>query len=411
MKPQLFIKLPADAKGVLHWGEWLPDEQQWSQQGELLAVDLVALAEQSNKHQTIVIVPATQVSYKRVGTPAKQVKQIQRAVPYMIEEQLASPVDQLHFAYGKRDKNGEVDVYWATHRQMEQWLDWFEQAEVKVDAVVSELALLKAAEDASEVYLFDNTALVSNTDGSRWACQRDLFSMLWQSEHPSSDDDEIAAEQAALRVFHSGELESFWSEQQQIFSQALTDADLLQLLVQQFSRDSVNLLQQNYTPKKESNLQLKKYRPMATMFAAALVVFLGYQGSQYFVLKKENTVLQEQASSLFRKVFSKRPRAGSILGQTQRLAKRGQSSSTQGLFLSLLEKFSGQLANVSQIKTTSITFDNKKSELRVDVLAPDYQTLNSFKDALLKSGLKVDMSSASAQGEQYSTRLVVRSGS
>ena len=90
---------------------------------------------------------------------------------------------------------------------------------------------------------------------------------------------------------------------------------------------------------------------------------------------------------------------------------RGGGEAEQGEFLKLLNATSAKIVSLDKVKPTSITFDGRKSELRLDVLAPDYQTLNNFKSSLTDAGLLVDMSSASSQGDAYSTRLIIRSGS
>ncbi len=406
MKNRLFIKLPEAATDALFWGVWSQDQQQWLEQGELLAVDLVSLAERSAKCDTIAIAPIGQVAYRRVTTPAKQLKQIQRAVPYMLEDQIANPVDQLHFAYGKRNKQGEIDVFWVTHEIMQQWQEWFEQAEVTVDAVVAMQSLLKGADDTTEIVLDETMALVNSLDGSLWSCQRDLLPELWKLNQAEGDES-----LDTVRVFHVGELENYWQSQEQVIAQPLTAQELLETLALGYSRETVNLLQQQYTPKRESNIPWKKYRSLAYLMGATLVVYLGYQGSRYYALSEELAVLEQQGNPLFTKVFSRRPRPGSLLGQTERLMKRSGGEAEQGEFLNLLNKTTVHIQSVNVIKPTSITFDGRRSELRLDVLAPDYESLNQFKAQLTKSGLQVDMSSASAQGDKYSTRLSIRSGS
>ncbi|WP_144392274.1 type II secretion system protein GspL [Pleionea sediminis] len=417
MKKRLFIQLPDDPNNALIWGQWNSDDERWDDRGEVLSVDLVALAERAQKCETIVIVPASKVTYKQVTTPAKQLKQIQAAVPYMLEDQLANPIDQLHFAYGKRNKDGKVDVFWTTHEQMEQWLEWFDQAEIAADVIVSENALLKDATDATEIILNDRFALVNEVGGECWSCQRDLLPLIWKpsSDQAAGDSEEKSLESeidlTMIRIFHTGELESVWQEKENVIAQALTEYELLDLFCQEYSKNAVNLRQLEYVVKKQSNLQWKKYKALTYVCGFSFVTFLIYQGSSFFVLHQENKVVREQAEQKFQQVFSRRPRAGSIFGQAKRLIQRQGSGNEQGEFLKLLEQTSTQIASIDQIRPTSITYDGRKGELRLDVLAPDYQALNNFKDTLVKSGLQVDMSSASAQGDAYSTRLVIRSRS
>lgn len=413
MKDRLFIQLPDDARDELHWGVWNSDEKQWKERGSLLTVDLIALAEQSARCETIIVVPASKVARKKVHTPAKQLKQIQRAVPYTLEDHLAHPIDQLHFAFGKRDKEGMVEVYWVTHEHMKQWLDWFEQAEIKVDQLVCELALIHPIEDTTEIILKEQFAVVSEVDGNVWSCQRDLLPLLWDKRHAEtkSAEEENSTADEVTRVFYFGELESYWNEKEAIISQVMTQEDYFESISQHLEKTTVSLLQQEYTPKKESNLQWRKYKSAIWAASFAFIIFIGFQGSRYFVLSQENQVLRNQGEQYFSRVFSRRPRAGDLLGQTERLLNKAGGASKEGEFLKLLNSTSAQILSLEKIKPTAITFDGRKRELRVDVIAPDYQSLNTFKDELIKSGLTVDMSSASAQGNAYSTRLIIRSGS
>lgn len=423
MKKRLFIHLPDKVEQAICWALWNSDEKSWEEEGELLSVDLVALAELSEKSETVVIVPSSQVSTKKVITPAKQLKQIQRAVPYMLEDQLANSIEQLHFAYGKRERTGQLPVYWTSHELMKQWTSWFEQAELSIDAMVSEASLLAVREDATEVYLIDDFAVVTETSGEQWTCQRDLLPELWemsverteQSEsamdNSADDTSQALSDSAVVRVFYTGELEAFWEQQDSVVANALSSSELLKQLAESYTKEIVNLLQQDYQPKKQTQLPWQKFKPLGYAAAVTLVVFLAFQGSNYYVLSQENQVVKEQAEQLFNQVFSRRPRGGNILGQAQRLLKRSDQQAEQGEFITLLNKTSAQITSLDQIKPTSITFDGRKREMRLDVLAPDYQSLNNFKDALVKTGLNVDMSSASSQGNAYSTRLIIRSGS
>ncbi|NVJ59074.1 MAG: hypothetical protein HWE27_01725 [Gammaproteobacteria bacterium] len=418
MKNRLFIRIPDRVEQAISWALWNSDEKSWQEEGELLSVDLVALAELSQKNETVVIVPSSQVSSKKVITPAKQLKQIQRAVPYMLEDQLANSIEQLHFAYGKRERNGELPVYWTSHDLMKQWTRWFEQAELSIDIMISASDLLNLSEDTTEIYLIDDFAIVNETSNAQWTCQRDLLPELWDMNEDREDnldtdvsDPEAINNSSVIRVFYTDDLEDYWAQQESVVSNQLSSVDLIKHLGEAYTKEKINLLQFEYQPKKQSQLPWQKFKPLGYAAAVSLVIFLCFQGSNYYVLSQENTVVREQAEQLFNKVFSRRPRTGSILGQAQRLLSRSDQQAEQGEFITLLNKTVAQITSLEQIKPTSISFDGRKREMRVDVLAPDYQALNNFKDALVKTGLNVDMSSASSQGNAYSTRLIIRSGS
>ncbi len=410
MKTRLYLRLPSHKQGTLSWAIKADDSDAYVEQGELLSVDLVALVEKSQKMDVVVIVPASLVTLKQVITPAKQLKQIQRAVPFMLEDQVASGIDALHFAYGKRGKHGDIEVAFCSKMQLQHWLDWFNQIELKVKTLLVEQQLLQGTSDATEIILLDDMALVSQIDGKRWSCQRDLLPLLW-SERPATTNNDSEANdlsQSSVRVFHDGELESFWHDQAEVIAQPITPQDWLKNLIGQIDKQKINLLQGEFAVKKESNLQWQKFKSIGVFACIALVMFIGLRASQWYTLNNEYEQLQTQGESLFQKVFSRRARAGDLLGQAERLLKRGGKEDEPGEFLHLLNETSKHLEKAQTIKPTSATFDGKKSELRVDILGPDYSALNQFKDLLQNNGLKVDMSSASAQGDSYSSRITIR---
>ncbi|MEE4245257.1 MAG: type II secretion system protein GspL [Kangiellaceae bacterium] len=415
MRDRLFIKIPDQQHHNITWAVWSNEQQQWLDNGELLAVDLNSLAAQSTSCETIVIVPATVVIEKKVVTPAKQLKQIQKVVPYSLEEQLADTVDQLHFAYGKRSKQGEIYVEVVKQAQMEQWLEWFEQAELTVDSVVNELSLLHHSHDATEVYLFDEAALVREIDGTTWCCQRSLLTTLWQrrsiQQDVSDSEDSDLDSSPMVRISYVGELDSYWSSQSNVITQPLTASELLKQLANNYQRKTINLLQGAYVVNKESQFSWQKFKLPIYAATASIVIFLVMQGVNYFTLSKENDVLQKQAEQLFTKVFSRRPRGSNILGQVKRLLRKSSGSNSQQEFISMMTLFSNQLPSADKIIPTSITYDNRKNELRVDILAEDYSSLSSFQDALKQPGFDVEMKQGSSQGDKKSSRVIIRTKS
>ncbi|MCO7225196.1 type II secretion system protein GspL [Pleionea sp. CnH1-48] len=423
MKNRLFIRLKQGTEDAIEWGVWNPSDESWAERGQLLRADLVALAEKSRQCETIVIVPANDVIQREVATPVKQLKQIQKAVPYMLEEQLADSVEQIHFAYGARQKSGDIKVLWTSHQNMQRWLEGFEQCDIRVDALVHELSLLPSSDDAIEILLDNNVAMINEQSSFRWSCQRDLLPLLLEQnkkaqsgEEDSEDDDdedmsELTADVNVIRLSHTGELEDYWEHKENAIANPIDAADILDFYVRNYDKTTISLLQQEYQPKRESNIQWAKYGRYLWVVVIALVIHLGYQGSRYWHLSEENTALREQGEKLYRTVFKKRARSSSLLSQTRRLLRGKNKKGSDSSFLKLLNQVSTHIDSLEKIKPTSVSFSTKKGELRMDVLAQDLQVLNAFKDTLKQSGLAVDNSSTSQQGNRYSTRLIIRSGS
>ena len=80
------------------------------------------MAEISWSGQANVILGGEDVLLNRVPVPSRQTRQIQQAVPYLIEEQVATDVEDCHFAWGARD-GGTLLVATCAAEAFEQTLN------------------------------------------------------------------------------------------------------------------------------------------------------------------------------------------------------------------------------------------------------------------------------------------------
>ena len=97
MAETVVIRLPADLDAALEW----------------VVVDLLSIgdpqtgllaeaAPQFVGRNIIVLAPASEVLRLRVAMPLKGNARIRQALPYALEEQLASDIDEQHFAFSRR---------------------------------------------------------------------------------------------------------------------------------------------------------------------------------------------------------------------------------------------------------------------------------------------------------------------
>jgi len=68
------------------------------------------------------------------------------------------------------------------------------------------------------------------------------------------------------------------------------------------------------------------------------------------------------------------------------------------------------LQSYKSIQPTNLNYSAQNAELRVDLLAGNLSDFDSLKSRLEQTGYEVAMGGASAQGEQYSGRIVMRGG-
>ncbi len=86
--------------------------------GEAALVDMAARCAQ---RRVIALVPAEALLITRISVPTRNRRRLEQAVPYALEDQLASPLEDLHFCIGTPGADGACPVVVAEHRWMEAW--------------------------------------------------------------------------------------------------------------------------------------------------------------------------------------------------------------------------------------------------------------------------------------------------
>ena len=135
------------------------------------------------EHREIVIlVPASKVLRLNVKIPLKGNARIRQALPFALEEQLAGDIDKQHFAFSKKDAQGQLPVAVVSRVQLRHWLELLHQHQLVPAAIYSESDALTVAPATARVLLDNNQVIISDpageitvADESAMATLLDLF--------------------------------------------------------------------------------------------------------------------------------------------------------------------------------------------------------------------------------------------
>ena len=94
---------------------------------------------------------------------------------------------------------------------------------------------------------------------------------------------------------------------------------------------------------------------------------------------------------------------------TQKLAQLGSTSDSEG-FLALLAKVQPAFSKVPSLKPSSLKFDGKRQELRIQAMASSYQHFEQFQRALENTGLTVKQGAQNNQGDRVSGSFSISAG-
>ncbi|MBF0423291.1 MAG: hypothetical protein HQL73_09900, partial [Magnetococcales bacterium] len=122
-------------------------------------LETVALAIKGQN--VILVVPGRDVLLTWVEPPkgAKR-RQLERAVPFMLEDDLLNPVEQLHFALGKVEADGRLPVAVVARKTMDAWMAVVAVLEIQPQLMVCDTLLLPMTPGTWPVFMDPETAWV-----------------------------------------------------------------------------------------------------------------------------------------------------------------------------------------------------------------------------------------------------------
>ncbi|MCF6193207.1 MAG: type II secretion system protein GspL [Kangiellaceae bacterium] len=399
----------------------------------LLKADLSCLADMLAGDSVTLILSSVDIVSAQVTVPQKAQKLLRKAIPYILEDEIATPVEELFFAFSQKNKEGLLPVRAIAKDYIEELIAFFMSAELKLENILVELDLLEKPDQGLSLLLSGSECLIAETDDKRWHCFSDDFSWLVQkqfvqkeksassgcgSSKSGSDkkksDDEIMPIALPLDIYSSEPTDQF--EHKLPVGRFAVETHLLEnkeeFLFKNISNDNkaVNLLQAEYEPKRENSQLTSFLLRVASIVGFVLLTHIIYQSVSLYSLSNKNDQLEAQKLTLYKQAFPTRKipsSAGRAVKSMRSHVRSLGGASGDGDFLSLLNSSSEKLTDLTKIYPTNINYDSARNELRMDLIASDLVVLDKYADELRNSGHKVSKSSETQTGDGYSSRLTI----
>ncbi len=326
-------------------------------------------------HTTIVfLVPTTDVTLLSAKIPRMNRAQLSRALPYAIEDQLCEDIEQLHFAAGHWQSDGEtLALAVVAQAKMQEWL-----------------ALCAAAEIMPDIIMPDVLALPYSPE--QWTCQKEHNLLLLRTGLQSGLAIEI--EQAPL-IFNQLSIDEkkLHTTSQPLVLHALTN-----------SNHNINLLQGPYKSTHKKWRVTSAWHFTIKLAIAALILFILAEIAGYFAMKIENDRLQQQITVDTQQLLPgealdnlAKPR---LERELRLLTKVGQGNE----FLESINIIAASLAHNTAITLTQIIYQNNLMTLQVQATHPQ-----AIKNWLLDLRTKkITIIKISQQSQNNSTEIIIK---
>ncbi|MEM1436295.1 MAG: type II secretion system protein GspL [Pseudomonadota bacterium] len=412
--PTLFVRALSTATpnedGFSLGCEWLILEADGSQRSsgvadyrgleDLLDQRFDWLADPAN---TVLIVPSEYVLGVSCRVPGRNLSQIRRALPFAVEEFVATDIGGMHLAHGAIQKDEAVRCNLVERQLLEQWRDCFVSLGVTPGAIVSEAELLP--DEAGVVYvLLDGEQVLIKTSDQAATVDRINLGFAVQS-----------VAENRLRIVNGSltreERQELLDETDLVIDPEDGDNDsTLGFLANRWrgaGASAINLLQGEFAVRQPRQQGWQRWRSVGALAGCWFVIAVLVGVAQAFWADREADRLSAEGLSEYRKLFPDDRRVTATNWRRRLQNRVGASGSVEGVSLLL---YINDLSQVIEPAMTlnGVNYNSVRSELTVDLLTPDFNRLDRVKGALEQRGHGVEVLSAQQQdNNQVRARLRV----
>lgn len=351
------------------------------------------------RHSVIFAVPGADVRLQEVSITAEEKRHVAKSLPYLLEDEFASDIEDMHFASMFCDKL-QLAVAACDSELMQGW----SQALAELPGIalwIPETLLLPWQSGEVCVLIEEHQVLVRSGEHSGFAAEREMV-LPWL---------ETLAGQSPDSVIVYGQDQT---SDMQLIPETLrekvqwrTGDFAAALMLSDESGEPLTLRQGRYGPSLPLDRWWKQWRLAAGLLLAAFAVQVAANFAEYRSLASENQLMRQQMEAAYREAIPK----GAISDpekQLQRKLKGLKGGGQNAGFVPLLERLGRVVQGKEGAVINSVNFTDKVGDVRVILIAPDFDAVESIRTQLDTAGLQADLENSNTQGNAVRARLKVR---
>lgn len=389
--------------------EWLLFDPSAARQSEVQTGLLADAAGFAAGRKVLVIVPGTDVLLAEPVLPLKGGgAKLQQVVPFALEEQLASDVEDMHFALGKREGTPGTPVAAVAHDLMKRWQASLRGAGIHAEAIYAESGLLPITADGVTLMIDSTRVYVRRHSGPGAVLDVEPLIEAVQLALASGEE---AREHVTIYL-----TDDVYERDRDLFEglREFTESLQLKLLpngplplfaASAVGAAAINLLQGPYATKTKLNVSFQPWRYAAVLAAAFLALHFGLKTWQYFDLRNTEARLDNEIMQVFQQALPGAPVPDPISARKQveaRLSALRGGGPTGGI-MSTLGTLGEALAQAPGANIEALSYRDETTDLRI--LAPSVDALDKIQHAAAERGIAAQIQSANPRDSKIEGRL------
>lgn len=336
------------------------------------------------------IVPAEDVLLLLAPRVARSAAQMQQALPYAIEDQLAAAIESQHVAWAPSADPQQVAVAVVSRARLDALLASLRAHALEPDVLIPEPLLLPWQAGVATVLVEANRAVLRYGEARAFVGQPDELLLFAGSVESGLDGVLVGEQQSPLPL----------RDTRQVDDALLAYADALR------TDPPLNLLQGDYAPRRRTGHTQRAWRWVAGLALAGMVLSFVYATVERAQLASLVDRQRTEMADLYRAAV---PGATRVVDAEQQLrsalAAAGQGGGDAGL--ALLATAAPALASDARIQLDALELRDRGME--VVVSAPDVAALDALR-ARLAADAVVELTAATPGSHGVEGRLRLSGG-
>ncbi|MGI9918694.1 type II secretion system protein GspL [Vibrio owensii] len=379
MSEFLTVRLSSEQQSTIPWLVWSTQQQEVIASGEIAGWEhldeLVAYADQ---RQIIALLASHDVVLTEVDIPPGAARQFDSMLPYLVEDEVAQDVDNLHFTV--LDKQAESAQVCAVERAWIQTiLQRFASQGLVIKRMLPDVLAMPVDAEASSAALLGEQWLIrhSQTQGAVVdASWLDLYLSAYLQNHEGWKLD-------CYSSLPESSVPDIWVSKPEEMTMAL--------LAKGTTESKVNLLSGAFKPKSSWGKYVKVWQKAAIAAGVLLVVLVGQQLLMVHKYEAQAQAYREESERIFRQIFPDKRRIPTVSYLKRQMTdeeRRLSGGSSDVAMLSWIAALPATLGQVNDLQITSFKYDGQRGEVRIQASSSDFQP---FEQARVKLAEKFNV--------------------
>jgi general secretion pathway protein L len=359
--------------------------------------------------RVVLLLPGSEITLAEPELPVRGGARVAQAVPFALEEQLATDVEALHLAVGTRAAGSlGTPVAVVSRSLLERWLGQCEAAGIEVSAGFADSAAVPATGAGCSLLLDDSLLYVRRGHGLPYVLDAEPLQGALELALGGPDEarENVTFYTSTAEYERHRELvEGLRSHTATLQVKLLPDGPLPLLAAQAASGAGVNLLQGPYAPRTSLGNRLREWRLPAALAAGVALLFVGGQAATWWQQSRVEQALDAQIAEVFAQALPGQPM---VDPRAQMQGALGSSGASGGGLLVAMSALAQAMSQVPAARIEAISFRGNTLELHLN--APTIESLDGIKQGMSRDGLTAEIQSATPRGEAVQGRMTVRLG-